>query len=313
MSLIIPPRLKKGDTIALISPASSPDDLSRIEKSVSYFEKLGFNVEVGKNVGKYFGYLAGTDEQRASDLNEMFIRKDINAIICIRGGYGSPRILDKINYSVIEKNPKIFVGYSDITSLQMAILKKCKLVTFAGPMAAVDFWNEVSPYTEEIFWKIVSGRGKPGKIKFPDSHLLVSTFKKKVEGKIIGGNLALFVSLLGTKYLPSLKDKILLLEEIGEKPYRVDRMLNQIRLSGAYNQIAAVVLGAFTDCEEEDKEKKSLSLEYIIEDYLGARNFPLIKNLPHGHIKNNMTIPFGAKISINPAKNYFEITEAVVS
>lgn len=313
MSLTKPPRLQKGNTIGIISPASSPDDLSRIEKAVSYFEKKGYRCEVGKNVGKYFGYLAGTDEQRASDLNEMFANKNINAIICVRGGYGSPRILDKINYSVIKRNPKIFIGYSDITALQSAIFKKCKLITFAGPMAAVDFWNDVSPYTEEIFWQILTGRGKPGKIKFPENIVLTSSYKKKVEGKIIGGNLALMVSLIGTKYFPSLKDKILLLEEIGEKPYRVDRMLNQLRLAGAFNQISAVLLGAFTDCEEDDKDKKSLTLDFVIEDYLGARNFPLIKNLPHGHIKNNMTIPIGAKISVNPIKNYFEITEAVVS
>lgn len=313
MSLIKPPRLQKGETIGIISPASSPDDLSRIEKAVLYFEKNGFRCEVGKNVGKYFGYLAGTDEQRASDFNEMFADKNIKAIICVRGGYGTPRILDKINYSVIKKNPKIFVGYSDITAIHSAIIKKCKLITFAGPMAAVDFWNDVSPYTEEIFWKILTGRGKPGKIKFPENIVLNSSYKKKVEGKIIGGNLALIVSLIGTKYFPSLKDKILLLEEIGEKPYRVDRMLNQLRLAGEFNQISAVLLGAFTDCEEEDKDKKSLSLDNVIEDYLGARNFPLIKNLPHGHIKNNMTIPIGAKISVNPIKNYFEITEAVVS
>lgn len=313
MSLIKPPRLQKGETIGIISPASSPDDLSRIEKAVSYFEKNGYKCEVGKNVGKYFGYLAGTDEQRASDINEMFADKNIKAIICVRGGYGTPRILDKINYSVIKKNPKIFVGYSDITAIHSAIFKKCKLITFAGPMAAVDFWNDVSPYTEEIFWKLLTEKGKPGKIKFPESIVLNSSFKKKIEGKVIGGNLALMVSLLGTKYFPSLKDKILLLEEIGEKPYRVDRMLNQLRLSGAFNQIAAVLLGAFTDCEEEDSSKKSLTLDYVIEDYLGARNFPLIKNLPHGHIKNNMTIPIGAKISVNSNKNSFEITEAVVA
>ncbi len=140
MKIMKPKKLAKGDVIGIISPASSTDDPARIEQGVTYFEKIGYRVEVGKNVGKVHGYLAGTNEERLEDLHAMFKNKNIKAIVCVRGGYGSPRILDKIDYRIIRNNPKIFVGYSDITALQMAFLEKAGLVTFAGAMLAVDFY-----------------------------------------------------------------------------------------------------------------------------------------------------------------------------
>ena len=157
-----PKRIKKGDLIGIISPASAPDDLSRINSGVRYLEKNGFNVIVGSNVGKNHGYLAGSDDDRISDLHSMFKNKNVKAVLCVRGGYGSPRLLDKIDYSLIKRNPKIFVGYSDITVLQMAFLQKANLVTFAGPMLAVDFYNEVSPFTEEFFWRMITSNKKLG-------------------------------------------------------------------------------------------------------------------------------------------------------
>lgn len=151
MKVIKPPRLKKGDTIGIITPASTPDNLERINEGVKYFERLGYRVILGKNVGKYYGYLAGTDEDRLEDLHSMFADKNVKAIFCARGGYGTIRLLDRINFNLIRKNPKIFVGYSDITALQLAIFRKTGLVTFSGPMAAVDFAGEVNSFTEEVF------------------------------------------------------------------------------------------------------------------------------------------------------------------
>ena len=152
MRVVKPKKLQKGDLIGVISPASSPDDLSKINLGVNYLEKLGYKVEVGKNVGNYHGYLAGSDEERLADLHSMFKKKDVKAIFSVRGGYGSPRLLDKIDFNIIKSNPKIFVGYSDITALQMAFYQKAGLITFAGPMVAVDFYNSVDPFTEEFFW-----------------------------------------------------------------------------------------------------------------------------------------------------------------
>ncbi|MDP3147654.1 MAG: LD-carboxypeptidase [Ignavibacteria bacterium] len=312
MKLQKPESLRNGDTIGIISPASSPDDLSRINKGVNYFERLGYHVEVGKNVGKYEGYLAGTDEERIEDLHNMFSNKNIRAIICVRGGYGSPRLLDKIDYQLIKKNPKIFVGYSDITALQLAFFTKTNLVTFAGPMVAVDFHSEINRYTEEIFWRTITSTKKIEKVILPEGESLLPMKKGRAEGEIIGGNLSLILSLLGSSYIPKFKDKILFLEDIDEAPYKVDRMLNQLTIAGMLKKISGVLLGEFTDCVEKDAEKKTLTLDEVFEKYLGELRIPVIKNFPHGHRKANHTIPFGIKTKVNADKGYVEFLESAV-
>lgn len=312
MKIIKPKKLSKGDVIGIISPASSPDDLSKIESGVKYLEKLGYRVEVGKNVRKFHGYLAGTDEERLDDFHYMFKKKDIKAIMCVRGGYGSPRLLDKIDYKLIERNPKIFIGYSDITALQMAILQKTGLVTFAGPMLAVDFSDEVSKYTEEMFWPLITSNKKFGKIEFPEDEKIFSLVKGNEKSRIVGGNLALIVSLIGTDYMPSLKEKILFLEEVGELPYRIDRMLNQLRLTKAFSQVKGIILGAFTDCNETDPSKRTLTLGEVISYYFENLDIPVVYNFKHGHIKDSATIPFGIMVKINASRNYIEIAESTV-
>lgn len=314
MSLIKPKKLNKGDLIGIISPASSPDDLSRIEKGVLYLESLGYRVEVGKNVGKYYGYLAGTDEERLEDLHSMFQNKNVKAIFCVRGGYGSGRILDKINYNLIKKNPKIFVGYSDINALQLAFYTKIGLVSFIGPMLAVDFYDEISPFTEEHFWKIITSDKKIGKISNPNSEKFFTLNKGKASGKIVGSNLTLITSLLGTEFFPKLNDSILLLEDIHEEPYRIDRMLNQLRLAKVFKQVKGIVLGNFIECIPKDPETRSFTLNEIIIDYFQNKcKLPLIYNVNHGHIKHNITIPIGLKCNLNATKGTLEIIENAVT
>ncbi|MGD1007582.1 MAG: LD-carboxypeptidase [Ignavibacteriaceae bacterium] len=313
MKIIKPKKLSKGDVIGIISPASSTDDFTNVEFGVKYLEKIGYKVEVGKNVGKTHGYLAGNDDERADDFHYMFKRKYINAIMCVRGGYGSTRLLDKIDYKLIKDNPKIFVGHSDITALQMAILSKTGLITFAGPMLAVDFADEVSSFTEEIFWAMVTSNKKIGKIHQPDDEKIFTLVKGVSKGRIAGGNLSLLSSLVGTNYLPELKDKILLIEEVSEVPYRIDRMLNQLRLAKVFNQVKGVILGAFTDCNETDPAKRTLTLGEVIADYFESLKIPVIYNLKHGHIKDSITIPIGIMVKLNASRNYLEIAESAVS
>ena len=312
MKIVKPARLKKGSLIGIISPASSPDDLSTVENGAKYLEKLGYRVEIGKNVGQNFGYLAGTDQQRVDDLHYMFKKKDIKAIFCARGGYGTPRLLDKIDYSLIRRNPKILVGYSDITALQMAIMKKTGLVTFAGPMLSMDFQSDISEFTEEMFWKILTSNKKYGRISQPDDEKIFELHKGQARGRILGGNLSVFTSLVGTQYFPDLKDRILILEEIGEMPYRIDRLLNQLRLHKAFVHIKGVILGAFIDCNEHDPLKKTLSLGEVISEYLEGTKMPVVYNFKHGHIRNSITVPFGIVTKINTSKNMIEYTEAAV-
>lgn len=313
MRYIKPKRLFKGDLIGIISPASTPDDLSRINSGVKYLEKLGYKTLIGSNVGKNHGYLAGSDEERVSDLHSMFKNKNVKAIMCVRGGYGSPRLLDKIDYKLIKKNPKIFVGYSDITALQMAFLQKANLVTFAGPMLAVDFHDEVSSFTEEFFWRLVTSNKKIGRIKNPNSEKMYCLRKGSARGQIVGGNLALLVSLMGTQYFPDIRNRILLLEDTGEAPYRLDRLINQLRIANVFDRVKCVVLGAFTDCNESDPGKKTLTLGEVIEDYFTKLNKPVVYNFQHGHIKDNVTVPFGIKAKLNATKGFLEYDEGAVS
>ena len=313
MHIVKPKHLKKGDIIGIISPASAPNDLFKIEKGVHYLESLGYKVKVGKNSGNFHGYLAGTDDQRVDDLHAMFKDKDVRAIICTRGGYGSPRLLDKIDYKLIAKNPKIFVGYSDITALQMAFLHKANLLTFAGPMLAVDLYNSINPFTEEMFWTLLTSNKKFGRIEFPAKEKIFPVVKGIAKGRLIGGNLATFLSLVGTQYFPELKNKILLFEEVGEAPYRMDRMFNQLRLMGAFKMISGLILGAFTDCIESNPEKRTLTAGEVISDYVNKLNIPVVYNFMHGHITDKITIPFGANLRLNASRSIIEITENVVS
>lgn len=312
MKLIKPPKLNAGDVIGLISPASSPDDLNKIDKGVSYLESIGYRVELGKNVGIKNGYLAGTDEQRLEDLHYMFENKHVKAIFSIRGGYGSIRLLDKINYNLVKRNPKIFVGYSDINALQMAFLKKCGLVTFAGPMVTVDFHEQVSEFTEEIFWRTITSNKKIGRLKNPSEEKFFVLRKGRGAGNLIGGNLTIFTSLIGTEYLPQIKTPVFIFEEINEPPYKVDRMFNHIRLAKLFNNVQAVILGRFVDCYETDKNKASLTLNEVILEYFEKIGVPVIYNVKHGHIKDNITIPFGLQCIVNGSKGFIEIPESGV-
>lgn len=312
MRIIKPNKLLKGDVIGLIAPASNVDDPGIIEKGVHYFEKLGYRVELGKNSDKSFGYLAGTDEQRIDDLHYMFKNKKVKAIICIRGGYGAFRLLDKINYKLIKNNPKIFVGYSEITSLQMAMFQKTGLVTFAGPMIYPDFSDEINSYTEEFFWKMITSPKKFGRLTFPEENNLPAITKGKGSGRIIGGNLAVFSAMIGTDYLPDLNKKILIIEDISELPYKIDRIFNKMRIAKLFRALNGIILGRFIDCYEHDPAKKTLTLGEIMEDYLKDLKIPILYTFPHGHIKEKVTIPFGITVNMNATKGYVEYTEGAV-
>jgi len=312
MKTIKPKKLQKGDVIGVISPASSPDNLEKIENGVKYLEKKGFRVEIGENVGKQHGYLAGSDKERLSDFHSMFKNKYVKAIFSVRGGYGSGRLLDKIDYTIIKKNPKILVGYSDITALQMAIYKKTGLVSFAGPMVASDFSGSINKYAEENFWNILTKARKIGKLYNPRDEKFYCLKSGRAEGPILGGNLAVLMSLMGTSYMPVLKNCILMIEDIGEEPYRIDRFLNQLRLANTFEHINGIILGRFVDCFEKDKSKESITLNEVMEHYLSKVKIPVLYSFSHGHIKENLTIPFGINCKFNSSRGIVEFTESAV-
>jgi muramoyltetrapeptide carboxypeptidase len=312
MKILKPPALKKGDVIGIVSPASSPDDFTRIEQGVKYLESLGYRVKLGKHIFKRYGYLSSTDDERADDLNEMFADEKVKAIICVRGGYGTPRLLDKVDYNLIKKKPKIFVGYSDITALQLAIFKKTGLVTFSGPMLAVDIYSNFDSFAEDFFWRILTSREKKIEIKNPNGIELNTLKSGKATGTLLGGNLSLIASIMGTKYQPSFNGSVLVIEDIGEEPYRIDRYLSQLKNSGVLYKINACILGQFTDCAPKEPEK-SLTLEQIFNDYLGNLKIPVISNLSYGHIPQKLTLPLGARVRVDAKRQKITIIESVLA
>lgn len=309
-------RLKKGDTVGLIAPAGYISD-ELLEEAIENIEGLGLKPYFTKRVKSKYGYLAGKDDVRAEDLNHMFTNNNVDGIFCIRGGYGVARILRQINYSAIKANPKVLVGYSDITALHYAIYSQTGLVTFHGPVATSTF----NDYTIENFVKTIMNP-EPTTIFTPaDESERGSDYNRytihegKANGELIGGNLSIAVTFLGTPYDVDYKNKILYLEEIDEKPYRVDRMLTQLYQAGKLEEVAGVALGVFRDCDSEigsAKGERSLSLKEVLYNKFYDLGVPVIYGLSFGHIENKYTIPFGINAELNVNMQTLTLTEPAV-
>lgn len=313
MRLLKPSPLRKGETVGLISPASAPLKPDIIPGAVAYFENRGYPVKLGQNALKKLGYLAGTDQERADDFNAMARDPRVRAIFAIRGGYGTPRILPLINYPALRRDPKIICGFSDITGLQCAIFRKTGLVTFSGAMPGVEFWKGAHPWTEEIFWNAVSSKKKLGRLANPPGEDLFTRRPGRASGPLICGNLSLLVSLLGTPFMPSLRGAILLLEDVGEEPYRVDRMFTQLRNAKVLDQIAGLVLGTFTHCTPKEQSKPSLTLDQLFTHLEQWLKVPFMTNLQYGHIPKKLTLPLGVHAELDATKRTLTITEPALA
>ena len=313
MTTLKPQRLRKGDVIGLAAPASAVTDPSKINRGVRYLERLGYRVTMGEHVGKVHGYLAGTDRERVADLHALFADRRVKAIIAIRGGYGTPRLLSMLDYRLISRNPKILVGFSDITALQLALWKQCRLLTFHGPMAGVEMAGTIDPFTEEQFWRTVTSTKPMGRIRFPVRDSLHVLQTGTATGRLMGGNLSLVVSLLGTHYFPVISSAVLFLEETGEEPYRVDRMMTQLRNAGVMAGVGAVLTGAFSDCKPGDKSKPSLSVEDVLTDAARLARKPFVSGMPFGHVRKKITLPVGLRVKVNAERPSMEFLEAAVS
>ncbi|MFQ5822449.1 MAG: LD-carboxypeptidase [bacterium] len=308
--ILTPKKLEERDTIGIVGPAS-PMRKERLKKGIQYLKQQGYEVREGEHLNDKYGYLAGSDEDRAYDLNQMFLDPEVDAIFCTRGGYGTPRLLDLIDYDVIRKNPKIFVGYSDITALQLAIFKRTQVVTFSGPMVAVEMGKGIEPFTETHFWNLLMKAEAKTRLEGHNGSLKILN-KGKSEGRLIGGCLSLICSLLGTPFLPDFKNAILFVEEIGEEPYRIDRNLTQLKLAGVLNQIKGIVFGQFHDCLAQSNEP-SLTIERIIYDVTSDLDIPILAELPYGHVDRKYTIPIGTRVYLDAEKGYLEILEEAVA
>jgi muramoyltetrapeptide carboxypeptidase len=314
--IIKPKALKAGDTIGLVTPAS-PITPEQLEKAVKNIEALGFKVVYNeKRVLSKYGYLAGEDLFRADDLNLMFNNPEIDGIWCVRGGYGTARILGMLNYKVIKEHPKVLIGYSDITALLQAIFKHTGLVCFHGPAAASEF----TEYTKRHVKAVLMNPQKTYEIDYAVENLdnESTEFQPIViqegiaEGRLIGGNLTLVTSLIGTRYDINYDNRLVFLEDIGEQPYRIDRMITQLLLAGKFQRARGVILGVFLDCEAK-KGSQSLSLRETLLDRFQYFKVPVIYGMSFGHIANQFTFPLGINARLNTENKSVTLLESSVN
>lgn len=297
-----PKPLKKGDTIGLIAPAGPLRNI-KIEEIKYEFNKLGYNVKIGRSCYlSYKGFLSGKDEERALDLERMFLDKDVDAIICIRGGYGCARILDLIDFTIIRDHPKIFVGFSDVTALHIAINQLCDLSTYHGIMAAsIKEWDD---FTYSSLIKALNFEEELI-IENPRNESLISLYGGCCEGVITGGNLSIIVSSLGTKYEIDTKNKILFIEEIGEYTYKLDKMLNHLQMAGKFNDCSGIIFGEFTNCKKAFKNDEEIL--NILQEIVIKNKKPTIYNLKSGHCIPMVTIPLNMNCCLDCNKNEIKI------
>jgi muramoyltetrapeptide carboxypeptidase len=315
--LIRPPALHLGDTLGIIAPASAPPDPKNVDRAVAVLEKLGFKIKFAPNVHRRLGYLAGTDRERAGDLMRMFADRKVHAVLCVRGGYGTARLLPLLDYETIRANAKIFVGYSDITSLHCALLTKANLISFHGPMLNSEFAHADLPrFTRQSFLRALTESGASGSISTGYERKTVKILRRGVaRGQLIGGNLSLLCTTIGTPWQPPFRNRILFLEDLSEEPYRFDRMLTHLLNCGLLQQVAGLAIGLNADCEDP-KAKTAKEYRQTLEDVLRERllplKIPIVTGLPFGHVPHNATLPVGAPATLDAERGDLLITGPAV-
>lgn len=293
-----PPRLRAGDTLGLVSPANATFEREPLRIAIESLQALGFKVKTGQHVAARRGPFAGTDAQRAADVNAMFADDSVAGILAMTGGSGCNRIVDQLDYELIRRKPKFFGGFSDLTSLVNAIHRQTGLVTFHSPVAASE-WNDFSVQSFRAVAMNAEAAQLRNPVVKPADDLVareerISTVRAgRAQGRLVGGNLTVLASLAGTPYFPDCRGALLFLEDINEYIYRIDRCLSTLRLTGALAQLAGVVLGRFTKCEPGDGYG-SLTLDEVFDDYFLPLGVPVFRGAAIGHIKRKLTVPVGA-------------------
>ncbi len=301
--LLRPKRLQPGDTIAFINPSSAIYERAPYEIARDSLQALGFKVKEAPNLRARYGQFAGTDAQRAADVNAMFADPTVQGILALTGGSGGNRILPLLDYGLIRRNPKVVAGFSDITALINAIHVQTGLVTFHAPVG-ISEWN---PFSVEHFrgtlvdaqaMLLANPRDKDDNI-VPKGGRITTVRGGKARGPLVGGNLAVLTSLAGSPYWPKFDGAILFLEEINEYLYRVDRMLSTLKISGALSKVAGVVIGGFTNCTPGDGNYGTLTLDEMFDDYFKPLNVPVYSGASFGHIKRKFTLPVGLPVEMD--------------
>lgn len=314
--VLLAPALRPGDTIGIISPANATYQREPFELAAETIEAIGFKVKPGKFWRARNSRFAGTDDERAADVNAMFADPAVHGILAMTGGSGCTRIVDKLDYTAIAKSPKVLGGFSDITVLLNALHARTGLVTFHAPCAE-SAWN---PYSLDSFKRItMKGEALTQRNPVAAEELPVQR-KNRVrtitpgiaQGRLVGGNLTVLQTLLGTPYLPNLDGAILFLEDVGEYIYRIDRMLAHFKQAGALARLKGVVLGQFTDCQPGDGGYASFTLDEVFADYFGRLGIPVYSGAMFGHIAEKMTLPVGLPVEIDASKGEWRLLTPAV-
>jgi muramoyltetrapeptide carboxypeptidase len=309
---LLPKSLKPGDTAGLITPSSyvsDPDELAFAKRFCEFFQ---LKWKMAPNVGKRYGYLAGTAQQRVDDLHAMFTDPGVQGVFCIRGGYGSAQMLDKLDYSLIRSNPKIFLGYSDITALHVAIGQRTGLVTFHGPVSL----SHLTEWSQQHLRAALFTNAPIGSVTNPPEanplragHSMRTVSGGKARGALAGGNLTLLSTTLGTPYGIETAGKILVMEDIGEDIYRIDRMLTQLRLAGKLQAAAGILVGECKDCPPPGHDS-AYSLGEVIDYLLGDLNIPVLYGMSFGHTVDQVTLPLGLIATLDADKQTLTIEQS---
>lgn len=311
---VLPLPLRKGDTVALVSPSSATDEALGLQLAREVMEALGFRVKTGEHYASRRGHLAGTDAARAGDLNAMFGDDEVRGIVCVRGGSGAARLLPLLDYEAIRRHPKVLLGYSDITALHNALLSQAGLVTFHGPIGAGS-WNRfnVDQFRRLFFDReLMTYRNvvDAGDELVPRNNRTTTITGGKARGELVGGNLTVLTALAGSPYLPDFSGKILFLEDVSEAPYRVDRMFSTLKLMGALDRIAGFIFGECTDCDPGEGYG-SLTLDQIFDDHIRPLGIPAYRGAMIGHIRQQFIVPVGGRVELDADAGAFRMLEPV--
>ena len=313
-SRLLPMPLAKGDTVALVSPSAATDERLDLRLSQEVMEALGFRVKTGAHFGARRGHLAGSDEARAADINAAFADDEVRAVIAVRGGSGAARVLPLLDYEAIRANPKVLLGYSDITALHNAILTRTGLVTFHGPNGTGSWNGFNTDQFERLFFRreLMEYRNpvEAGDELVPRRNRTLTIASGKARGELVGGNLTVLTALAGSPYLPDFTGKILFLEDVSEAPYRIDRMLSTLKLMGALDRIAGLIFGECTDCDPGDGYG-SLTLDEIFDDHLKPLGIPAYRGALIGHIRQQFIVPVGGRVEMDADAGTFRMLDPV--
>jgi muramoyltetrapeptide carboxypeptidase len=304
--MILPERLRKGDTIGICTP-SGPIKTDKLSKAISWFENMGLHVKLGKYIDRVKGYLAGSDQERLDDLHGMIKDRDIKAIIFARGGYGVGRIVPSVDFQLVKDNPKIIWGYSDITYLHTAIRQNSNLVTFHGPMPASDIAKDDF---DGLSAKLFNQLFQPAELIYSEKFSPLEVLSAgDGSGELVGGNLSLLASTIGTPFEIDTKEKLLLIEDIGEEPYRIDAMLNQLKLAGKLEDASGIIVGDFA--ETESALKTTLTVSEVFTDYFANLSYPVMAGFKIGHCFPHFSVPLGAKAVISTKDKVLKVSPGV--